>query len=215
MKANSRILGATALLILATLGTGAAAWADNENPLVTFLKWAFSGVQSENANSQKVKDFAKATRNRIVITNEGRGAWKFGYLKDYKKELGAVQSGTLELWEARLGQDKLKAMPALAPDGDPVAIGTGYDAIVINPIPEGTVFKKNVYRVCYLQDGDGNRLYLTISKDAAGNAVPKLGVAAESNRLLYDQKPLEFSDKQKKDFNVVGIKVEKLKLVKG
>jgi hypothetical protein len=95
----------------------------------------------------------------------------------------------------------------------PVSLETHWGTLVVTPVCDKKNFisKQNFARVFYLEDANRRRIYLTLTKGTSSTDVPVVGVASMSNRILYDEQAIEFNDPQYKSFNMIGIRVDKLK----
>ncbi|NTV73434.1 MAG: hypothetical protein HGA66_04425 [Holophaga sp.] len=188
------------------------AW-PGEDPLVSLVKFLFRPFAEQAERNAKAEKFKEKTKNCIVITNESNENWKFGCTDKLGNELKDKASGTMEVSVVK--SDGLEFWPAVSVDGktEPVTIRRLYGTIVIKPVvtKSGYITWDKFSRVCFLEDAAGKRIYLTLTKDTPNAAVPVIGVAGVSNRVLIDQKALHFSDKNLKNFNMIGISVDKLK----
>ena len=200
-----------------------AAFSQSKDPLVVILKLLLKPlvdpVNRKNAadaasaaEKKQAEVFAEKTKYGIVIANTSNKVWKLGFIKDYKSELNDKQSGTVLV--SQLNNDgSMTKLPGSRGDGTlPSALNPGYCGVAITPVNEksGYITWEKFFRVCYLEDVLGNRIYLNITKDVALYAIPTLGIAQESNGVVMRQKAIQFSDPAMKNFHMIGITVDNL-----
>jgi hypothetical protein len=208
-------------LAFAALGA-APAGAERGDPIVAILKWVFQPVTDQikpytdkvQATVQgKAKEFRELHQCDLVITNQGMGEWKFGITDQFPGQLKDPPSGTVKV--AKVKADGFLTYPAveLTTASAPVALTDFYGTLVVTPVcaSKNLVSSQKFARVCYLEDGNRRRIYLTLTKDTSGKAVPVVGVAGMSNQLLYEQNAIHFSDREMKNFNAIGILIDKIK----
>jgi len=147
--------------------------------------------QVKAADQKSIKSFIEKTSNCVIITNASNKRWKVGYLNKFdKSELQMEQSGTAEGqgYSADLtfnhGTDPLNA------ETRPVLVMPGYGSIAIKPRCEktGLMSWKKFFRVFYLEDEAGQRIYLNITKGTADKDVPQVGLAAATyGKVMKDR----------------------------
>jgi hypothetical protein len=170
-----------AALVLATLATGLKLGAVGVIGMFALCEWMVSGVMPER--SMKVAKFVDATKYCIIITNKTAKPWKFGYLSQFDSEVDDKQSGKFEYSavDARLEYYDKKVQ--LEPAAAPVLVPANYGALILKPKcerPKSLSWWQPFFRVCYIEDGAGQRIYLNIAKGTKDSDTPTVGLAAVS-----------------------------------
>ncbi len=215
--------GTASLLVAAVLGAGAGLWAAVPFVLSTIGKLCEVLAYGPSAlflTKGGANDFLKRSENCVIITNKTMKAWKFGYLSQRDSELQLKQSGTFKWGDVSYAMDDYSDHGVLAADAAPVELPRNFGAIILKPMCKktGAVYGwEKLFRVCYLQDEAGNRIYLNITKDTADSAVPTVGIAAVSLRSVMAAKALEiyntpklFKESRLKKINMIAICVDSL-----
>jgi hypothetical protein len=193
-------------------------------------RWLMTPFTDPNALEKKLKaagdkfqeeTWAKANAFRashqydLVIANETGGEWKFGIIDTFPTQLKDPQSGIFKVAVIRAnGLDyKTTAELEMTAASTPVPLESHWGTVVVTPVCEkkNLLSKQKFARVFYLEDANRRRIYLTLTRGTAATDVPVVGVASMSNKALYDDKAIEFNDPQFKRFNMIGIRVNKLK----
>ncbi len=224
------LISALAVAALGAVLPGATMDAPSDDIVVRFIKWYFktaaemiaekarAAIGSTSAKAmaaveKDAKDFQALHAYDLVITNQGQGAWTFGITDKFPGQLKDEQSGTLKVAMLKPDGDGTYPPVEVTPSSGPVAMNDFYGVWVVTPVcaKKNTFSSQKFARVCYLEDSNRRRIYLTLTKDTSSTAVPVVGVAAMSNQMLYEQKPIHFNDPQFKNFNMIGIQVDKIK----
>ena len=200
-----------ALLTLAAATVSLPLRADD--PIIAVLKYLLKPFAQQNQRMAEAEAFRNATKYCVVITNESRQPWKLGCIPfDPKERYGNQPSGTLEVKVPRRTGNGFFPADPMTEGGAPVTIDGHFGAVVITPTVtrSGILSWQKFARYFYLEDGTGNRIYFSITKDTSSTASPVFVLAGASNALVQRTKALAFSDSKIKDFNMIGIKVDHL-----
>jgi hypothetical protein len=170
------VLGST--VVLASIATGVKLNAVVVVGMLALLQWVGSGLRP--SGSMGLDKFVKATENSVVITNKTSGPWKFGYLADAKSEVNDPQSGKFEYSAIDARLEFYDREIALNPDARAVLIPANNGALVLKPRCEkvSTMKWKPFFRVCFIEDAMGNRIFLNIAKGTKDSDTPTVGLAA-------------------------------------
>ena len=197
---------------------------DDMRGLISLL---FRGFTLAREQSKLVNAFIDKSTNCVVITSKTPAVWKFGYLSSYKSELQAEQCGSFTVQTVTTNFKSWDDLGPMAPDAPAVAIPGNYGAIVLKPVfvKTGLASWKDFFRVCYLEDRKGQRIYLNITAPGKlTSSVPRVGIAAASlaavmkdgrdpmaEKLLSIYSPTEVKEKKLQSLDMISIGQETVK----
>jgi hypothetical protein len=229
MTRTHRILfAALATIAVGTALLGAAQGPDPKEGWAKVIKWLMSPFTDPNAQEKQYKAagdkywadvWSKAERFRkdhqydLVIANEAGGDWKFGLTDLFPTQLKDSPSGTVKVTMVKSFSldNEPNSGAVMTTTSAPVNVKGWSGTLVVTPVCEKkNLLSKMFARVFYLEDAKRHRMYFTLTKGTSSTSVPVVGVAEMSNKILYDQKPIEFNDPKAKSFNMLGIKVDAL-----
>jgi hypothetical protein len=172
------------------------------------------GLTMASDHDQKVNTFITNSTHAVVITNKTSHTWKFGYLRSYASELNDTQSGTFTAQTVSSDLRTWTNLGTLAPDASAVTIPAHYGAIVVKPVfvRTGVMSWEPFFRVCYLEDSKGQRIYLNVTAPATlRESVPQVGLAAASQRDVMKDGSDPLAEKLLSIYAPTGINEKKLK----
>jgi hypothetical protein len=171
-------------LVLAALA-GAAALRAEEVSLTAFLKYVYTPFDQETARLEGAKKFVARSRESIVFTNESNEAWKFGVVLDGPGESSRKQSGKVQIRRLKGEDASLETIATLVGDDQPVVINPRFSTIVVTPVQarDGDNAPEDFFRVCYLQDSAGKRVFFSLNKPASDKGMPRLGFVDQNKSL--------------------------------
>ena len=173
----------------------------------------YKGLTMASEQSQLVNIFIKNSKNCVVITNKTSAPWKFGYLANYQSELSGTQSGTFTVQTVSGDLKTWNDLGPLGPDGAAVDIHGRYGAVVLKLgfVKTGLASWQNFFRVCYLEDGDGHRIYLNVTAPGTLTAsVPQVGLASASQADVMRDRGDPMAEKILSIYAASGVKEKRL-----
>ena len=213
MLLKNKLLSAAALALVLGSSSLAQGVGEKASDMLGLIGILYKGLTMASEQSQLVNTFINNSKYCVVITNKTSAPWTFGCLANHESELSGAQSGTFTVQTVSGDLKAWEDLGPLAPDGAAVAIPGRYGAVVLklNFVKTGMVSWQDFFRVCYLEDGNRDRIYLNITAPGTLLAsVPTVGLAKESQADVMRDRGDPMAEKILSIYAPSGVKEKRL-----